>query len=55
MVKTLDNLTTFPCVSILVERGKLMLHGAYFGVATGELSVLDRPSGQFRRLDQPAG
>jgi hypothetical protein len=23
------------------------LHGAYFGVATGELSVLDRQAGRF--------
>jgi len=38
---------TFPCVKILVERGRLALHGAYFGVGTGELSVLDRASGAF--------
>jgi carbonic anhydrase len=48
MVKTLDNLMTFPCVRILVERGKLQLHAAYFGVATGGLSVLDKGSGEFR-------
>jgi carbonic anhydrase len=48
VVKTLDNLMTFPCVKILVERGRLALHGAYFGVATGELSVLDRESGAFK-------
>jgi carbonic anhydrase len=48
---TLKNLLTFPCVSILVERGKLALHGAYFGVATGQLSVLDQTTGQFRTLD----
>jgi carbonic anhydrase len=47
-VKTLDNLMTFPCVKILVERGKLGLHAAYFGVATGTLSVFDRASGSFR-------
>jgi len=50
VVKTLDNLMTFPCVSILAERGKLQLHAAYFGVATGTLSVLDRESGQFVRV-----
>ena len=53
-IRTLDNLMTFPCVKILVERGKLALHAAYFGVATGELSVLDQKSGEFLRLDQPA-
>jgi len=41
VVQTLTNLMTFPCVKILVERGKLALHGAYFGVATGQLSVWD--------------
>jgi len=45
---TLDSLMTFPCVRILVERGRLTLHAAYFGVATGTLSVLDRESGEFR-------
>jgi carbonic anhydrase len=43
----LRNLTTFPCVRILVERGKLELHGAYFGVATGELLVRDPETGTF--------
>jgi len=41
VVQTLSNLMTFPCVKILTERGKLALHGAYFGVATGKLSVWD--------------
>ncbi|MBI3702796.1 MAG: carbonic anhydrase [Rhizobiales bacterium] len=50
VVQMLDNLMTFPCVSILVERHKLTLHAAYFGVATGELSVLDRTSGKFMRI-----
>jgi carbonic anhydrase len=50
LVKTLDNLMTFPCVRILVERGKLALHAAYFGVATGELSVLDQASGKFQPM-----
>jgi carbonic anhydrase len=50
VVKTLDNLMTFPCVKILVERGKLQLHAAYFGVGTGTLSVLDKDSGEFRRV-----
>lgn len=50
VVQTLDNLMTFPCVNILVERNKLVLHAAYFGVATGDLSVLDRASGKFLRI-----
>jgi carbonic anhydrase len=47
IAKTLDNLMSFPCVQILVERGRLELHGAYFGVAAGELSVFDRATGEF--------
>ena len=40
-VKTLDNLMTFPCVRILVERNRLHLHAAFFDVATGLLSVFN--------------
>ena len=40
-IKTLDNLMTFPCVRILVERNRLHLHAAFFDVATGLLSVFD--------------
>jgi carbonic anhydrase len=45
---SLDNLMTFPLLRRRAERGELTLHGAYFGVATGELSVLDRTRGEFR-------
>jgi carbonic anhydrase len=45
--RSIENLMTFPCVKILVERGKLQLHGAYFGVADGDLFVLDQESKQF--------
>lgn len=51
---TLKNLMTFPCVSLLVARGRLSLHGVYFAVATGELAVLDRASGQFRPIEKSA-
>jgi carbonic anhydrase len=50
VLRSLENLMTFPCVQILVERGKLKLHGAYFGVARGSLSVLDRATGEFRAV-----
>lgn len=49
---SLRNLMTFPCVSILVERGKLTLHGAYFGVATGQLLVRDPATGGFEAIDE---
>ncbi|MGA7389514.1 MAG: carbonic anhydrase [Pseudolabrys sp.] len=47
VVKTLDNLMTFPWIRTLVERGALTLHAAYFGVATGQLSVRDPTTGKF--------
>lgn len=47
LVKTLDNLMTFPCVNILAGRGKLQLHAAYFGVTNGTLLVYERESGKF--------
>jgi len=50
--RSLENLMTFPCVKILVERGKLQLHGAYFGVAEGSLSVLDPVTRQFQPVDR---
>jgi carbonic anhydrase len=50
VVNSLDNLTTFPRLAKLIERGTVAVHGAYFGVATGDLSVLDRESGAFRRV-----
>jgi len=44
---SLKNLMTFPCVRILVERGRLMLHGAYFGIAAGRLLVRDPVTERF--------
>ncbi|GHD07743.1 carbonic anhydrase [Tianweitania populi] len=45
---SLRNLMTFPCVRILVERGKLQIHGAYFAVATGRLLIRDSETGEFK-------
>jgi len=47
VANTLDNLMTFPRLRKLIERGVVTLHGAYFGVAAGELSVLDQATGEF--------
>jgi carbonic anhydrase len=47
IVNSLDNLMTFPRLAKLIEKEKIGVHGAYFGVATGELSVLDRVGGGF--------
>ena len=50
VINSLDNLMTFPRLAKLIEKGKIATHGAYFGVATGDLSVLDRAGGEFRRV-----
>src|ERR1019366_5559928 len=50
--RSLENLMTFPFVRALVERGELQLHGAYFGVAEGSLSVLDREAKEFRSVSE---
>jgi carbonic anhydrase len=54
IVNTLDNLMTFPRLRTLIERGAVTLHGAYFGVATGALEVLDKATGEFRPV-RPGG
>jgi carbonic anhydrase len=45
--QSLANLRTFPCVRTLEERGRLKLHGAFFGVADGKLEALDEAAGAF--------
>jgi len=50
VANSLANLLTFPRLANSVENGELATHGAYFGVATGDLSVLDRASGEFRPI-----
>ena len=51
---SLANLMTFPCISILVERGRLALHGAWFGVATGLLELRDAQTGDFHPVGEAA-
>jgi carbonic anhydrase len=50
IVNSLENLMTFPRLRTLIERGQVLVHGAYFGVATGQLSVRDAASGQFTQI-----
>ena len=47
VVNSLDNLMTFPRLSKLIERGQVAIHGAYFGVAAGELLIRDEATGEF--------
>ena len=50
IVNSLDNLLTFPLIAKLIEKGRIETHGAYFGVASGELYVMDEPGGAFSRV-----
>ncbi len=52
---SLRNLMTFPCVRILVERGRLALHGAYFGVSGGRLLVRNSATGRFEPVGEGFG
>ncbi len=44
---SLANLRTFPCLQILEGKGRVALHGTYFDIATGTLSVLNQGTGSF--------
>lgn len=47
-IKTsIANLRTFPFVKNEEDKGRLSLHGAYFDIATGTLSVLNHSRGEF--------
>ncbi len=46
---SIANLRTFPCVSVLEERGRLSLHGAWFDIADGDLWTMDPDTGDFSK------
>ena len=46
---SIANLRTFPCVSILEDRKRLTLHGAWFDIASGELWTMAGASGDFSK------
>jgi carbonic anhydrase len=48
--QSVANLRSFPYIATLEQRGWLNLHGAYFGVAGGELMALDPSDGGFRQV-----
>jgi carbonic anhydrase len=50
VINSLENLMTFPRLRKLTEMGQVTLHGAYFGVATGKLSVRDPATGEFKPI-----
>ena len=47
---SLANLRTFPCVSVLEDRGRLTLHGAWFDISTGELWAMNKQTGDFEPM-----
>lgn len=46
---SIANLRTFPCVSILENKDRLCLHGAWFDISDGELWVMNPSSRDFSR------
>ena len=50
--QSIEHLKTFPCVSILLEREQIGLHGAWFDISSGELWTMNEDSGEF---EQPFG
>jgi carbonic anhydrase len=46
---SVDNLRTFPCISILEKKDRLKLHGAWFDISNGELWVMSPDTGDFTR------
>jgi carbonic anhydrase len=44
---SLKNLRSFPFIAELEQAGELKLHGAFFGIADGDLHVLNEASDQF--------
>ena len=54
VLRSLENLMTFPFVRTLVEQDRLHLHGAYFGVAEGSLFVLDKATKEFYGVRESA-
>jgi carbonic anhydrase len=47
---SIDNLRTFPCIKILEGKGRVALHGAYFDISSGTLSVLNQATSEFVTL-----
>ncbi len=47
VIASLDNLRTFPCIKILEGKGRLALHGAYFDIGSGTLSVYNQATAEF--------
>ena len=51
ILKSLENLMSFPWISRRVNEGKLALHGWYFDMENGALLQYDSDAGEFRATD----
>lgn len=49
--RSIENLRTFPYIGKRETAGDLDLHGAWFDVAAGDLWIMDKTSGEFRKPD----
>ena len=47
--QSIDHLKTFPCVSTLLEREQISLHGAWFDISSGELWTMNHKTGVFEQ------
>ncbi len=54
IIQGLENLRTYPWLRDRELAGHLTLHGAYFGVANGRMTVLDQAKGTFVPVVPPA-
>ena len=48
--QSIVNLRSFPCIKTLEERGKVKLHGCYFGVMDGRLLAFDEENDVFHPI-----
>lgn len=53
--QSMENLLTFPFVKERVDGGRLQIHGAHFGVATGTLMIRDPDTGDFAPIVDRTG
>ena len=47
--QSIEHLKTFPCVSTLLEREQIALHGAWFDISSGELWTMNHETGDFEK------
>jgi len=55
VLTSIENLKTFPFVRRALDDGRLVIHGARFSVAAGELLWLDPATERFTRVDDGLG